>query len=98
MRISQIAIVALGAVMIAGCSEKAPEAVNDANVEIAENAAVDVDMNAMDMNASADMDMNAADAAPARTIDAYRPTQASPSDSDVPVEDVKPRKGQRPHR
>jgi hypothetical protein len=91
MRTSQIAIVALGAAMIGACSDRAPnQAAEEENVANAENAAID--MNAIDMNASADMN---ADYVDVRRSDRL---QASPSDSDVPVRDVKPRKGQRPHR
>jgi len=91
MRISKIAIVALGAALTGACSEKPPEAANDTNVE---NAA-ESDVNATDMNAAMNADTNAADmnAVEMDSVPLDRPTQASPSDSDVPA----PR-GHRPSR
>jgi len=91
MRISKIAIVALGAALIGACQAKSPEAAKDTNVE---NAA-ESDVNATDMNAAMNADTNAADmnAVEMDSVPLDRPTQASPSDSDVPA----PR-GHRPSR
>jgi hypothetical protein len=73
MRISKIAIVALGAALIGACQAKSPEAAKDTNVENAAEA---------DVNASESIEPGTAG-----------PTQASPSDSDVPAP-----KGQRRRR
>ena len=74
MRISQIAIVALGAVLIVACNKSAaPEAASDTNVENTAEA---------DVNASESIEPGTA-----------QPTQASPSDNDVPAP-----KGQRRRR
>jgi len=96
MRISKIAIVALGAALIGACQAKSPEAADDTNVENAAESIVNAtDVNAADMNAAMNADTNAADmnAVEMDSVPRSRPTQASPSDSDVPA----PR-GHRPSR
>jgi hypothetical protein len=85
MRISQIAIVALGVAMIGGCGGKPPA--EDSNIENAPSNMDAADMNATDMNYVETIQPEPQTSSP----------QTSPSDSDVTVDQVKPQKG-RPNR
>jgi len=69
MRISKIAIVALGAALIGACQAKSPEAAKDTN---GENAAESIEPGTVEPTQASPSDTDV-------------PTQASPSDSDVPA-------------